>query len=125
MCVCVFSCSQIATAGRRCCCLGGPEVRGTTATHPGWSTPEATAERNRRVSDLYCKAAIYNTSSIYSTSMEKHRTDLGSTHVQRRFWDIRRPAEAERAVALETGILVASLHHLVAATQLGVTVETL
>lgn len=45
--------------------------------------------------------------------------------VQRRFWDIRRPAEAERAVALETGILVASLHHLVAATQLGVTVETL
>lgn len=50
---------------------------------------------------------------------------LGCTHIQRRFWNLCRPAESEGAVALETGILVATLHHLVAAPELGVAVETL
>lgn len=41
------------------------------------------------------------------------------THIQRRFWNL------EGAVALETGILVAVLHHLAAARELGAAVETL
>lgn len=44
VCLHVFSCSRTATAGRRCCCSGGPEVRGTTATRLGWSTLEASPE---------------------------------------------------------------------------------
>ena len=51
------------------------------------------------------------------------------THIQRRFWNIRPPWHPQtKAVALETGVLVAALHHLVAmvtAPRLGVTVETM
>lgn len=50
---------------------------------------------------------------------------LVSTHIQRRFWNLRRPPEPEGAVALETGILVATLHHLVAAPKLRGAVESL
>ena len=56
--MCVFSCSRTATAGRRCCCSGGLEVRGTTAARPGWSAQEAAAETNRRVKSLLCPDAL-------------------------------------------------------------------
>lgn len=47
------------------------------------------------------------------------------THIKRRFRNLRSPPEPEGAVTMETGILVATLHHLVAAHHLGVAVETL
>ncbi|RCU33017.1 hypothetical protein DVA76_20165, partial [Acinetobacter baumannii] len=50
-----------------------------------------------------------------STGWIPAESQSGFTHVQRRFWDLRGPPEPEGAVALETGILVATLHHLVAA----------
>lgn len=62
ICVRVFSCFQIETAGRRCCCLEGRGARGMTATHPGWSTQEGAAEAEER----------YDPIRSHSTCCESH-----------------------------------------------------
>lgn len=50
---------------------------------------------------------------------------MGQSSYIQRFWNICRPSKSKGAVALETGILVVTLHHLAAAAQLGVAMETL
>lgn len=57
--------------------------------------------------------------------MNKSEVESVSTHIQRSFWNVGRAPESEGAVALETGILVATLHHLVASPRLRVAMETL
>lgn len=162
-----FSCSQTATAGRRCCCSAGPEGRGRTATRPGWSTQEATAGatrttsvrlgagpptlqftqrllRDARLTDvilvlsqrLFIKVVLFIavTTTFITTPLSstflffthiRSSVESVSTHVKRSFRNIRRAPESKGAVALETGILVATLHHLVATPHLRVAMETL